>query len=169
MPSPFNSTRLWPPPRLCGRTCSPKETGATLRTEQLRILYEIVLLVFGDERFRPPDGIRGRLSFVVAEIAGVERKIHFSTPMTDRTSMILQWVYRNDTEEQVSSADVVAFDRAVTLEDKRILESCDADVPLADTDGEEMHMRTDYPGVVMRRMLAKLVADHGETEQRAGG
>ena len=40
---------------------------------------------------------------------------------------------------------------------------------LADTDGEEMHMRTDYPGVVMRRMLAKLVADHGETEQRAGG
>ena len=105
----------------------------------------------------------------LAEIAGVERKIHFSTPMTDRTSMILQWVYRNDTEEQVSSADVVAFDRAVTLEDKRILESCDADVPLADTDGEEMHMRTDYPGVVMRRMLAKLVADHGETEQRAGG
>jgi hypothetical protein len=89
--------------------------------------------------------------------------------MTDRTSMILQWVYRNDTEEQVSSADVVAFDRAVTLEDKRILESCDADVPLADTDGEEMHMRTDYPGVVMRRMLAQLLSDHGETEQRAGG
>ena len=92
-----------------------------------------------------------------------------ATPMTDRTSMILQWVYRNDTEEQVSSADVVAFDRAVTLEDKRILESCDAHVPLADTDGEEMHMRTDYPGVVVRRMLAKLLADHGETEQRAGG
>jgi len=92
-----------------------------------------------------------------------------ATPMTDRSSMIVQWVYRNDTEEQVSSADVVAFDRAVTLEDKRILESCDADVPLADTDGEEMHMRTDYPGVVMRRMLAKLLADHGETEQRAGG
>ena len=82
--------------------------------------------------------------------------------------MILQWVYRNDTEEQVSSADVVAFDRAVTLEDKRILESCEADVPLADTDGEEMHMRTDYPGVVMRRMFAKLLSDHGETEQRVG-
>ena len=81
-----------------------------------------------------------------------------ATPMTDRTSMILQWVYRNDTEEQVNSADVVAFDRAITLEDKRILESCDADVPLADTDGEEMHMRTDYPGVVMRRMFAKLLA-----------
>jgi hypothetical protein len=46
--------------------------------------------------------------------------------MTDRTLMILQWVYRNDAEEQVSSADVIAFDRAVTLEGKRILESCDA-------------------------------------------
>ena len=78
--------------------------------------------------------------------------------MTDRTSTILQWVYRNDTEEQVSSTDLVAFDRAVTLEDKRILESCEADVPFADTDGEEMHMRTDYPGVVMRRMFAKLLS-----------
>jgi phenylpropionate dioxygenase-like ring-hydroxylating dioxygenase large terminal subunit len=92
-----------------------------------------------------------------------------ATPMTDKSSMILQWCYRNDTEEQVSTADVIAFDRAVTLEDKRILESTDPDVPLADSDGEEMHMHTDYPGVVMRRMFQKLLADHGETEQRAGG
>jgi len=58
---PVNSTRLWLPPRLCGRTCSPKETGATLRTEQLPIVYEIVLLVFGDERFRPSSRRRGQL------------------------------------------------------------------------------------------------------------
>jgi phenylpropionate dioxygenase-like ring-hydroxylating dioxygenase large terminal subunit len=90
-----------------------------------------------------------------------------ATPMTDRSSMILQWAYRNDTEAEVSSAEVIAFDRAITLEDKRILESCEADVPLADSDGEEMHMNTDYPGVVMRRMLKKLLADHGETEQRS--
>jgi hypothetical protein len=64
---------------------------------------------------------------------------------------------------------VVAFDRAVTLEDKRILESCEADVPVADTYGEEMHMRTDYPGVIMRRMFPKLLAEHGETQQRADG
>jgi len=31
----------------------------------------------------------------------------------DRTSMILPWVSRNDAEQQVSSADVVAFNRAV--------------------------------------------------------
>jgi hypothetical protein len=90
-----------------------------------------------------------------------------ATPMTDRSAMILQWAYRNDAEDQVSSAEVIAFDRAITLEDKRILEGCEADVPLADADGEEMHMHTDYPGVLMRRMFAKLLADHGETEQRA--
>ena len=92
-----------------------------------------------------------------------------ATPMTDRTSMILQWVYRNDTEADVSSADVVAFDRAVTLEDQRILESCDPDVPLSDRDGEEMHMHTDHPGVVMRRMFSRLLAEHGETEHRTIG
>jgi Vanillate O-demethylase oxygenase C-terminal domain len=91
-----------------------------------------------------------------------------ATPMTDRTSMILQWAYRNDTEAQVSTAEVIAFDRAVTLEDKRILEGCEPDVPLADSDGEEMHMNTDYPGVVMRRMFTQLLSDHGETEQRSG-
>src|SRR6202023_1175743 len=58
---PVNPTRLWPPPRLCCRTCSPKETGATLRTEQVRIVYEIVLLVFGDDRFRPSSRRRGQL------------------------------------------------------------------------------------------------------------
>jgi phenylpropionate dioxygenase-like ring-hydroxylating dioxygenase large terminal subunit len=90
-----------------------------------------------------------------------------ATPMTDHASMMLQWVYRNDTESQVSTAEVIAFDRAITLEDKRILESCDPDVPLAVTDGEEMHMHTDQPGVVMRRMFAKLLSDHGETERRS--
>ena len=90
-----------------------------------------------------------------------------ATPITDRSAMILQWVYRNDTEAQVSTAEVIAFDRAITLEDKRILESCDPDVPLSVNDGEEMHMQTDQPGVVMRRIFTKLLSDHGETEQRS--
>jgi phenylpropionate dioxygenase-like ring-hydroxylating dioxygenase large terminal subunit len=90
-----------------------------------------------------------------------------ATPMTDDTSMILQWVYRNDTEEEVSTAEVIAFDRAVTLEDKAILESCDPDVPLLVNDGDEMHMLSDGPGIAMRRMLADLLRDHGESEQRA--
>jgi phenylpropionate dioxygenase-like ring-hydroxylating dioxygenase large terminal subunit len=90
-----------------------------------------------------------------------------ATPMTDTQSMILQWVYRNDTEADVSTADVIAFDRAVTLEDKAILESCDPDVPLAVIDGEELHMGSDRPGLTMRRMLNELLKKHGESEARS--
>lgn len=89
-----------------------------------------------------------------------------ATPMDDGNTMVVQWVYRNDTEEDVCAADVVAFDRAVTLEDQLILESCEPDVPLATTDGEEMHMVSDRPGLIMRRMLSQLLREHGETEQR---
>ncbi|WPB56135.1 aromatic ring-hydroxylating dioxygenase subunit alpha [Xylophilus sp. GOD-11R] len=90
-----------------------------------------------------------------------------ATPIDDRRSMILQWVYRNDTEQEASAASVIAFDRAVTLEDKAILESCDPDVPLAVVDGEELHMASDRPGLVMRGMFMSLLAEAGETEQRA--
>ncbi len=89
-----------------------------------------------------------------------------ATPMTDDTSMILQWVYRNDTEADVSTAEVIAFDRAITFEDKTILESCEADVPLSIVDDEELHMMSDKPGLVMRRMLTQLLKSHGESEQR---
>ncbi|WP_295522708.1 aromatic ring-hydroxylating dioxygenase subunit alpha [uncultured Pseudacidovorax sp.] len=89
-----------------------------------------------------------------------------ATPIDDQQSMVVQWAYRNDTEADVSSADVIAFDREITLEDKLILESCEADVPLAVVDGEEMHMPTDRPGLAMRRALKALLEAHGETEQR---
>jgi len=89
-----------------------------------------------------------------------------ATPINDHVSMILQWVYRNDTEAQVSTAEVIAFDRAITLEDKAIIESCDPDVPLSVIEGEEQHMLSDRPGLIMRRMLSNLLREHGETEQR---
>jgi len=88
-----------------------------------------------------------------------------ATPMTDDRSMVLQWVYRNDTEADVSTEEVIAFDRAITFEDKAILESCEPDVPLSSVDGEELHMLSDRPGLIMRRMLSQLLRDHGETEQ----
>jgi len=91
-----------------------------------------------------------------------------ATPMLDNQTMVLQWAYRNDTEAEVSRDEVIAFDRAITFEDRAILETCDADVPLAIVDGEEMHMGSDRPGLVMRRMLAQLLADHGEVEARHG-
>jgi hypothetical protein len=80
-----------------------------------------------------------------------------ATPIDDRTSMVVQFVYRNDTEADAKAADVIAFDRVVTAEDRGILESTDWDVPL-DRAGIELNMPSDRPGVLMRRMLQAAIA-----------
>jgi phenylpropionate dioxygenase-like ring-hydroxylating dioxygenase large terminal subunit len=55
----------------------------------------------------------------------------------------------------IDADKVVAFDRAVTLEDKHVLESTDPDVPI-DPRGER-HMASDEPGIVMRRVLKRII------------
>jgi phenylpropionate dioxygenase-like ring-hydroxylating dioxygenase large terminal subunit len=85
-----------------------------------------------------------------------------ATPMTDEECMVVQWCYRNDTEADAKTEDIIAFDRQVTEEDRFVLETTDPDAPL-DT-RREFHMMTDGPGVTMRRMLARLLAEHGEME-----
>jgi phenylpropionate dioxygenase-like ring-hydroxylating dioxygenase large terminal subunit len=60
----------------------------------------------------------------------------------------------------IDADKVVAFDRAVTLEDKHVLESTDPDVPI-DPRGER-HMASDEPGIVMRRVLKRII----EREER---
>jgi phenylpropionate dioxygenase-like ring-hydroxylating dioxygenase large terminal subunit len=87
-----------------------------------------------------------------------------ATPVDDRHSMICQWVYRSDTEADASAEKVIAFDRAVTHEDKAILEGTSWDVPLGM--GAELHMPADKPGLEMRRRIAALLAEHGEAEAR---
>jgi phenylpropionate dioxygenase-like ring-hydroxylating dioxygenase large terminal subunit len=89
--------------------------------------------------------------------------VNTATPIDDRTSQIVQFCLRNDTETDTPMADVIAFDRRVTLEDKVILETTDYDVPLRPS--QEQHMLTDQPGIVMRRKLAELLKAHGEVEQ----
>ena len=89
-----------------------------------------------------------------------------ATPIDDHHSQICQWAYRNDSEADAPAAGIIAFDRQVTLEDKAILESTDPDVPLSLDSGEEFHMPSDRPGMVMRRQLLALLAAHGETEAR---
>jgi len=83
-----------------------------------------------------------------------------ATPVDDHRSMICQWVYRNDTEADAPAQKVIDFDRVVTGEDREILESTDWDVPLDQT-GVEMNMPSDKPGVMMRRILARLIAEAG--------
>jgi phenylpropionate dioxygenase-like ring-hydroxylating dioxygenase large terminal subunit len=89
--------------------------------------------------------------------------VNTMTPINDSTSQMVQFCLRNDTETETPSQDVIAFDRAVTLEDKRILETTDYDVPLSLT--QEQHMFTDRPGIVMRQKIAALLKKHGEVEQ----
>jgi phenylpropionate dioxygenase-like ring-hydroxylating dioxygenase large terminal subunit len=87
-----------------------------------------------------------------------------ATPIDDARSMVVQFCYRNDTEAEAKAADIIAFDREVTLEDKYILETTDPDVPLADFAETERSMRTDKAGVMMRTMLRELLAKYGEAE-----
>ncbi len=89
--------------------------------------------------------------------------VNTMTPINDSTSQMVQFCLRNDTEAETKSSDVIAFDRAVTLEDKRILETTDYDVPLSLS--QEQHMFTDKPGIVMRKRLAAFLKVHGEVEQ----
>lgn len=89
--------------------------------------------------------------------------VNTMTPIDDSTSQMVQFCLRNDTEADTKSSDVIAFDRAVTLEDKQILETTDYDVPLSI--GKEQHMLTDKPGIVMRKKIAALLKAHGELEQ----
>lgn len=82
--------------------------------------------------------------------------VNTATPINDTSSQIVQFCLRNDTEKDISAQEVVAFDRAVTLEDKAVLETTDYDVPLEIK--LEQHMMTDKPGIVMRRKLGRLLA-----------
>jgi phenylpropionate dioxygenase-like ring-hydroxylating dioxygenase large terminal subunit len=90
--------------------------------------------------------------------------VGFATPMTDQTCYRIQFCLRNDTEADASAEDVAAFDRSVGREDRRMLESTEYDFPLRLR--EESHMWLDKPGIMMRRQLARLLRQHGETEQR---
>ena len=89
--------------------------------------------------------------------------VNTMTPISDRTSQMVQFCLRNDTEADTPATDVIAFDRAVTLEDKRILESTDYDVPLMPS--REEHMFTDRPGIMIRKKVAALLKAQGEIEQ----
>jgi phenylpropionate dioxygenase-like ring-hydroxylating dioxygenase large terminal subunit len=87
-----------------------------------------------------------------------------ATPIDDDTCMLVQFVYRNDTEEDVPAETVIAFDKTVVTEDLEILETTESNIPLDLSLRMETHMQADKPGILMRKMLLKLFAEHGEKE-----
>jgi phenylpropionate dioxygenase-like ring-hydroxylating dioxygenase large terminal subunit len=115
--------------------------GETIRTVDIRWLMPTTFIL----HFTYPNGL-------VHEICG------FATPIDDRRVRRIQFVYRSDTEDAADAASIVAFDRSVAAEDRRMLECADPDFPL--DPNAEAHMMLDRPGLLMRRMLADLIREH---------
>ncbi len=90
----------------------------------------------------------------------------FLTPMDNQRTQFIQWVMRNDSEEDTPAEKVIAFDRQVTIEDRDVLESTDLNVPLDRSEGVELHMSSDRPGMLMRKQLRRLI-DNAEAETAA--
>jgi phenylpropionate dioxygenase-like ring-hydroxylating dioxygenase large terminal subunit len=87
------------------------------------------------------------------------------TPIGDGEIQLVQWLFRNDREEDCPAQMLIDFDFTITREDKDILESTDPDA-LVDTRrrGVEHSMDSDRPGMLIRKQLMELLARHGERE-----
>lgn len=77
-------------------------------------------------------------------------------PVDDGRLRLVQWALRNDTEADVPAADVVAFDRAVTLEDQALLEMTNPDYELELTD--LAHIKVDRGTIAVRKIYREIVA-----------
>jgi phenylpropionate dioxygenase-like ring-hydroxylating dioxygenase large terminal subunit len=87
-----------------------------------------------------------------------------ATPIDDGSIQLVQVLFRNDREEDCSTKELIDWDAAIIAEDREILESTDSDA-IVDVERKiEMHMPSDRPGLIMRKRLLALLAEHGETE-----
>jgi hypothetical protein len=90
--------------------------------------------------------------------------VNCATPIDDGNINVVQLLYRNDTEAQCSTQELIDWDAAIIQEDRDILESTDPDAPIDLSRKVEAHMPSDRPGVIMRQRLLALLKKHGETE-----
>ena len=87
-----------------------------------------------------------------------------ATPIDDGAIQLVQILYRNDREEDCSTAELIAWDKAIVEEDREILETTDPDAVVDMGRKIEMHMPSDRPGMLMRNRLNALLKAHGEVE-----
>ncbi|WP_374302433.1 Rieske 2Fe-2S domain-containing protein [Ferrovibrio sp.] len=87
-----------------------------------------------------------------------------ATPMEDGKIQLIQWLYRNDTEADCSTQELIDWDAAITAEDKEILEATDPDACIDIGRRIEAHMPSDRGGLIMRKRLLDLFQQHGEGE-----
>jgi hypothetical protein len=90
--------------------------------------------------------------------------INCATPIDDGRIQLVQLLYRNDTEEQCSTQELIDWDAAVVFEDRDILEATDPDAALDLVHRTEAHMTSDRPGLIMRRRLLELLKAQGDPE-----
>lgn len=97
--------------------------------------------------------------------SGIDHIIYnCATPIDDGHMVLVQWLYRNDQETDCSTQELIDWDRAITTEDKEILEATDPDACIDLGRHAEFHMHSDRPGILMRRKLMQLLESHGEKE-----
>ena len=87
-----------------------------------------------------------------------------ATPIDDGSMQLVQWLYRNDREEDCSTEELIAWDAGIVREDREILEATDPDAAIDTSRRVEIHMESDKPGLMMRHQLMALLAEHGEVE-----
>ena len=87
-----------------------------------------------------------------------------ATPIDDGSMLVAQILFRNDTEADCSTKELIDWDAAILKEDREMLEATDPDAPLVVTKRAEAHMPSDRPGIIMRKHLFRLLQQHGETE-----
>lgn len=90
--------------------------------------------------------------------------LNSATPIDDGHIMVVQWLYRNDTEADCPAQLLIDWDFKITREDKDIIESTDFDTPIDMGRRVEAHMVSDKPGMIMRKRLMALLEQHGESE-----
>lgn len=91
--------------------------------------------------------------------------VNMHAPIDNNHSMMVQFCLLAENGRDMDVDKIVAFDRAVTLEDKLVLEGTDADVPLEPLG--EKHMASDRPGIVMRQVLKELLERHDSVQAAA--
>jgi phenylpropionate dioxygenase-like ring-hydroxylating dioxygenase large terminal subunit len=76
-------------------------------------------------------------------------------PEDDRRTRLVQFVVRNDSEEDAPASAILEFDNRVEAEDQEILATVPADYPLALIDN--VHLKCDRASVELRRLYAALL------------
>jgi phenylpropionate dioxygenase-like ring-hydroxylating dioxygenase large terminal subunit len=105
-----------------------------------------------DATYYAPFGIRLRINY--ADGGPPHLIVVFQVPIANDRSQLVQFCLI-ERGRGIDVEKVIAFDRAVTLEDKRVLELTDPDVPIDPR--AERHMNSDQPGIVMRSILKRII------------